>query len=500
MLLDQYGRAFSLLDDIATREAAGEYFLNYLGVLPDPDPVLRKLGDDAAILADLEADDQVTAITMARKNRVLKRRDYQFKPGRLKDETASPEAESLCARLVKDLESLTMRDVISGILQAPFHGLAVLEITWAPSGGWWHIANVEAKPSRWFGFDDQNRFVFKGVYSAEPRLVPEEKFLVVRHYPTYENPYGLRLLSRCLWPVAFKKGGLKFYTRFLEKYGNPWAVGYAPGGASAAEMDKMAAQLAKMVREATAVLPYGSKLELASATGGQGDQHERYLKRMDAAISKVLMGNTLSSEIGDKGSYAAAETHKEVADDFAEADADLVVTALNDLAWFYARVNVGDRVLAPQFEYEEPADLDQLAGLDGKLHRLGVRFTAKHFTDKYSLAEDEFVMAEIVSADANDKFDFAAGADGPDEEFHQAIEAAVKQYAPEAAKSGRDFVSQVWKAVEAAESFEDLERNLAALLGATTGRGDFEELLGDLMVNAGLMGRWATAAGKDAAK
>ena len=44
----------------------------------------------------------------------------------------------------------------------------------------------------------------------------------------------------------------------------------------------------------------------------------------------------------------------------------------------------------------------------------------------------------------------------------------MKQYAPKAA-AGEKFISQVWKAVDEAGSFEDLERGLAGLVGKEAG-------------------------------
>jgi len=491
MILDKYSKAFDLTGTFADRESAGEYVFDFLGVLPDPDPVLRKMSEEARILADLEADDQVTAISLARKNRVLNRQNYWFRPGTLKDQSPDEAAALVCDRLVKDLERLTMRELISGMLQAPFYGLAVLEIMWEPGPDCWHLKGVDLKPQHWFGFDRENRLVFRGEGRTSARPLPEGKFILVRHYPTYENPYGLRLLSRCFWPVCFKKGGLTFYTRFLEKYGNPWPVVNAPSGASETEMNKMAADLARMVRDGSMVLPSGSKMEMHSPAGNTGDQHEVYLKRMDAAISKVLMGNTLTSEVGDKGSYAAAKTHENVADEFADSDADLVVTAMNELAWLYTRVNAGPEVLSPQFYYEEPEDLDKLADLDRKLFTLGVRFNSKHFENKFSLAPDEFTVTDQMVAGYN--YDFASPASGPDAEYHQAIEQAVKKYAPQAAAAGEKLFSQVWKIVDAAESFEEIERGLAGLVGQEAGPDELEDLLADLMINADLMGRFAEA-------
>ena len=68
----------ALAADLATRETAGESWLASLGLLPDPDPVLRKRGDDAQVLADLTADDQVCSAIQGRKIKTLNKRDFRF--------------------------------------------------------------------------------------------------------------------------------------------------------------------------------------------------------------------------------------------------------------------------------------------------------------------------------------------------------------------------------------------------------------------------------------
>ena len=52
--------AADLSTELATRQNAGVFFGEldgWLNTLPDPDPVLRKRGDEAAILRELSADD-----------------------------------------------------------------------------------------------------------------------------------------------------------------------------------------------------------------------------------------------------------------------------------------------------------------------------------------------------------------------------------------------------------------------------------------------------------
>jgi hypothetical protein len=113
----------SFTTEIATRQNAGATLADmgqWLDQLPDPDPILRKRGDDARILAELYTDDQVTTATLARKNRVLNAPQYGFRPGGPDGEPVTPEARNVYDRLAQDLERVSLRPLISSILDAPF--------------------------------------------------------------------------------------------------------------------------------------------------------------------------------------------------------------------------------------------------------------------------------------------------------------------------------------------------------------------------------------------
>lgn len=90
--------AADLGTELATRQNAGVFFGEldgWLSTLPDPDPVLRKRGDDAEVLRELSADDQVTTAMLSRKNRVLNCPHFSLRAGAPEGEQPTPEAEEL---------------------------------------------------------------------------------------------------------------------------------------------------------------------------------------------------------------------------------------------------------------------------------------------------------------------------------------------------------------------------------------------------------------------
>lgn len=483
-----------LSTELATRRNAGVFFGEldgWLNTLPDPDPVLRKRGDDAAILRELSADDQVTTAMLSRKNRVLNCPHFSFRAGAPEGETPTPEAEELHRRFMRDLERTNLRTIISGMLDAPFYGVTPLELLWRFDGDWWHLVDIVPKPYHWFRFDSRNNPVFVGeygLYCADPRPLPPGKFVFVTHHATYDNPYGLRLLSRCLWPVSFKRGGLSFYARFVERHGMPWVVGEAPAKATAPEKRDMARGLSRMVQDAVAVIPYGANVRLEGAGQTQGALHESFLARQDRAISKVLMGQTLTVEMEGKNSQAAAQTHADVADDLADADKAMVTDAWNEIAWLYAQVNAGPGVFAPLAEYDEPEDLNVQADLGKKIREMGAKFTREYFTGRFGLKPEEFTLEdeamppEGTATGAN----FAAPADRetPADKAQRNLDAAIKKMLPAALRASSEFVTEVENAVREAKSFDELEEALAELLAPSMRPDALESFLARAMTAA----------------
>jgi phage gp29-like protein len=478
-----------LLNEIATAATIGGLGLDsFLNFLPDPDPVLKKRGEDAKVLEDLTADDEVCSSIQNRKLRVLNNSDYDYKPGVLPGKEATKQAKRLNEDLTKDLETINLKDLFNEILDAPYYGYTVIEILWKAEGSLYRLDGLPAKSREWFVFGkDRQPALKKG--DGEPLPLPAGKFITVQHFPTFQNPYGLRLLTRCLWPVVFKRGGIKFLARFLEKFGTPWIKANAPKGADLKAKEEMAADLVRMILDAVMVLPHGADVDLVENKGRAGDLHLAYLKFWNKAIRKLLTGQTLTSEMDGSGSRAAAQVHMEVAEDISEADQAMVTDAMNTLAQIYRDINAPG-VEAPVFGYHEPEDSKAQAELDEKLYAVGVRFTTAHFERRYGLQPDEFDLEDSGQAESKDdgqSGDFAEREPGYQELLDQLVDGIL----PEAAKQNGNFVERLTGLIQQAESFEDIQILLAEHLGRDLDLEEQAELLTDLMTAADLMDRAA---------
>ncbi len=484
-LLENFRSVFGYSENQTREEMAGEFatrdrsidsYLSILGVLPDPDPVLRKLDRTGTILNDLMADDQVTSVVQTRKVGTLCR-EWRIEPGGHSGSDPDALSKKAADAFAEDINNLNMFDLISQILDAPYYGMSPIEIIYAPRGGLWHIGELRCLPATWFRFDRQNqpRFLsMNDMLNGEP--LPGNKFVIARHFPTYENPYGLRLLSRCFWPVTFKKGGVTFWMRFLEKFGIPHVIGKYKEGTDKARQAEILANLSSMVQDAVAVIPEGTAIDVLNASGKSsgGDGSFSAMKdAMEAGISKVIMGQTLTAELPkDGGSYAASKTHENVLASYRECDAHLVKDAFEQIAWVYCQVNFPGAANPRFVWHEEDNPQKDFADRDKILYDAGVRFRKNYFVRFYGFREDEFDVAADAAPAPGGSF-AEGGALDPDQ---QLLEDLMAQVIPEGTAAAGETIAQIMTAVNEADGYDDLSARLAKLFPTLDGKR-FQEVL-----------------------
>ncbi len=458
----------NLAEEIASRQTAWDYS-GMIGLLPDPDPVLSKRGDSAEILDGLTADSHLCSVIQTRKMGTLKR-EIKWNPGSANDIEPTSQAKNLRDDLVEDLKEINVYDLVAQILDAPLYGYVPFELSWKPKDGKIKLANIQAKPHRWFGFDEETNEP-KFISQASPwdgEELPYGKFVFARHFPSYDNPYGLRLLSRCFWPVTFKRGGLKFWITFAEKFGIPFMLGRYPKGTGENEQGEMLSKLTTMVQSAVAVLPEGSTVEKlggGSDSKGTSDLFDRLVSAMDKEMSKVIVGQTLTSETSDKGgSYSQGKVHENVLGDYQDSDQMLVKTVFERISKVYAQLNAPGTLPPCLTWFEEEEAKKEFAERDKDLKDTGVKFTKKYYQRQYNLQEDDFEL--VNPAEPNPE-----GNDNkPGKEFTEKgkqpkdlDEQVTNKVADEADKEFSALVARVKEIVMSGGSLEEIRNEVLKL-------------------------------------
>lgn len=498
-ILDRHGNPYVVEREALTTEFSS--FMSATGqsfeLMPDPDPILREKGEDATVLASIAADDQVTMAMQLRKNKVQTKGDYGYSPGQEKKGVSATNGSiALNEELSSDLAQVKLKRSFNGIIEAKFHGYSIFELYWVVEGSRDKLVAMVEKPRDWFSFNDEGELVF--LANGEKRKTPYGKFLVVQHEPTYLNPFGLRLLTRCLWPVAFKNAGMKWTMRYLERYGMAFQVAKAPSNFTRKEREQLAGDLASMILDAVAVLPAGAEHQLVETSGNGASGHLEFVDHNNRVISKVLSCQTQASEnSGTTGTYASSKTNYEVLEDVAVSDELFICEALNDLGIIYANVNESQEY-PPVFNFDEAEDFLAQAELDTKRYAVGVRFKKGYF-ERQGLSTDEFYLVDENNKENDtttpEKEEFSKAT----KDAHQnVLEKVIENAVPQGMAANEKFVSQLEKIVSDAESFEELEASLVEVAGEDLDQDEMVELLSELMVASSMFGRMAAEENSDA--
>lgn len=373
-------------DEIATRQRSPDF--TALGLyLPNPDPILKKQGKDVAVYTELRSDAHVGGCIRRRKAGVTKM-EWRVERGK-----ASARSTKLCEQVLAELE---LPRLMREILDAPLMGWQPLEVMWSAAGGPMVPREVLAKPSKWFHFDAEAQLRFKSREAPfDGELLPARKFLVPAQDASYANPYGFADLSMCFWPTVFKRGGLKFWVTFTEKFGTPWLVGKVPRGTARKEQDSLLDQLESMVQDACAVIPDDASVDVVEAGGktGSAELYERLLMFCRSEISIALLGQNQTTE--SSANRASATAGLQVTEDLRDNDARLVEGALNQLLRWVVDLNEGEAAPAPTFELFEQEEVDKLqAERDEVLVKAGAKLTRAYFMRTYGLEEDDIEQVQ----------------------------------------------------------------------------------------------------------
>ena len=327
----QSGRPGSPPKQIIAGFEKDPYTQVFQGLLKPSDDTLQARGGSKglAIYDEIERDCHAYSVLQKRKYSVVSF-PWEIDPATedSRDVNAADGIREFCGSL--DIDGLTV-----GLLDALLKGYAVSEVEWCPET-WLPVK---------FHMRDQRRFLFDA--ESKPRLItpenrtageelPERKFIVHRFGAKNGNPYGLGLGSRLFWPTFFKRQGIAFWVAFAEKFGGPTVLGKYPDFMEEKKQQELLSALARVNQETAVIAPLGTEVELIEAArAGSIDTYERLLVYMDEEISKAVLGETLTTKVGDTGSYAASKTHNGVRLELIRADADLLSQTLNGslMAW-----------------------------------------------------------------------------------------------------------------------------------------------------------------------
>ncbi|MBM4394371.1 MAG: DUF935 domain-containing protein [Deltaproteobacteria bacterium] len=492
VVLDQFGRPVETPRRPDERQIAvasvADRWTSYpsRGLTPERLAAILREADDGDVCRQSELfqefeekDAHLAAVLQTRKNAVigLPRSVQPF-------DSEDPECVKDAELVTELLDQLDQEDLILDLMDAVGKGFSVCEILWQ-TGERALPARVEWVPQQRFTWDGSAVRLLTDGAPVAGEQIPANKFVIHRYKARSGSAARAGMLRVVSWMYLFKNYAVKDWVQYAEVFGMPLRLGKYEPGTSKEDIDKLLRTVVAIAANAAGVIPSNASIEFPAAgsatKGSAADVFPALIEYCDRAISKAVLGQTLTTDAQSGSGTLAGSAHNEVRRDLLEADAAAIAkTIQRDIIRPIVGFNRGwertKRLPYLDIDTSEPEDQERTARTYGILVKdVGLRIGAGHVRERFGIPApdaDEELVGSASAAPAPPtgaaalKAGRPAGAVAHSAQIppEQAQVAGLEDASiAEAAPAADGMTAAIERIVEAATDYDDLrDRVLAA--------------------------------------
>lgn len=467
------------------------------GLTPSKLATLLKEADEGKIASQINLFEQMEEKDTHLQAEYGKRCNAIFEP----DFDIEPADESSEAKKMSDFATdvfsdLNMLDLYVALQDAVGKGFSACEINWD------YIDNKLIPIN--FDFITQRRFIFDGKIpllitdnNEEGETIPPYKMIMHQYGGLSGDPKHPKIFRACAWMYLFKNYSLKDWVIFAEVFGMPLRLGKYPAGANDDQKKALKRALLSLGADGAGIIPQGSEIELIFSSAKSGaDIYEKLATFAEKGMSKALLGQTLTADVGKTGSYAASQTHNEIRKDIMFADARAMSSTIRfQLIRPLIGFNFGWDKPIPKFipRITEPEDLETTSRTYKTLVEMGLKIPLDHVYSKFNIPEptkDTDVLS-LVENNTNKeekplklvlKDNFKLSSE------QQVIEDVIDKNLEKLKGSKSENIKDILNLIEQSESYEELSIKLLEFYPQKENK-EFVDLLSNSLFSADLWGR-----------
>lgn len=292
------------------------------------------------------------------------------------------------------LEDGSFTSLLFDLLDGLSKGYSVVEIVWKIQDGQIVPAQYQWVDQKFLNFDQETQTQIQLVTEEEPYYGEPLQFgKFIEHVPKLKS--GVIARSGLIFTVAalylMKSYVTKDWLSFAEVFGMPMRWAEVTGNLTDGEKDEVFKALMALSSDATAIFDQNVKVEFKGVNStAHGDFYEKAVRFWNQEISKVTLGQTMTSE--DGSSLAQAKVHNDVRLDIRNADAKRLAETINEfLVAPIVDFNFGVGTPRPSFSFdtEESEDLEQFSASVSMLIDRGLRVPESFVLEKYGIPQAE---------------------------------------------------------------------------------------------------------------
>ncbi len=286
------------------------------------------------LYSDILMDTHLTSVIEKRKNAVLCSKIEFRKNGKPDD------------KVNEQIASPWFRKLVADILDAPIWGFTLCQFY--KNGEWVNYDLIPRKHA-----DPVRRIILR--HQTDIIGIPWDEYPDLLFVGSEDE---LGLLAKAAPWVIYKRNTTADWAQFSEVFGMPiqeyiYDTNDDDARQRAINDAANAGSLAVFVHSKETEL----QLREAGNKTGSADVYERLCERCNNEISKLILGNTLTTESSENGTQALGTVHKKVEDQVAESDRRYVLDVLNyDMTEIFAAMGID--TTGGEFCFPDPKKVD----------------------------------------------------------------------------------------------------------------------------------------------
>lgn len=296
-------------------------------------------------------------------------------------------------------------------------GFSVAEIIWGISdSGVVTVTDIKDRHQNRFRFSKEGNLQYQVDDTGQKYedAVPM-KFLLLRYNPEAGSSYGTGLARSAYWFYTFKRGAMKQWVISAEKFGAPTVLIRHNDDITPDQKSRLRSKADTIMYGASLTVSKDVEVDLLEAQRRADSPYLPLVTTCNEENSKLILGGTLSSDAGSKGTQALGTVHENVRDDILASDCQLLSYVINSqLVKWIVDFNIANVTGYPTFvmQYEPPKDRKAIVEVVTAAVNIGLGVDKDYLHEELAIPKPD-EGAELLTPSAP-KMLQADNPDGPD--------------------------------------------------------------------------------------
>lgn len=287
------------------------------------------------------------------------------------------------------LQKVFHDSILSQILDTHLYGLNPFEINWELENGIF-IPKLINRDYRDFEYNSEGKLEFIG--NGFKQEIPDKKLVYGIFNQSWRNLYGESSLKKLYFSIKIKNAGMEFWIRFLERFGDPWAIGKTDD-----DPQSLAYELYNMLNGSSAVISKDEEISLVQPSSNVS--FKEIVEFCDNQIRSFLLGANLSGYVSG-GSYAATNTHNAIREEIALSDERILLYLCNKTIAYFCEINgITDAISLSLFDEGNPKN--DLSLRDKTIFEMGYQPTKEYIEKTYNIEVEEKESVHFANSTLN---------------------------------------------------------------------------------------------------